>query len=195
MTFTGNTWGSGAQTNVYDIAILSAAPPTAYLDIVAMSNANNGAVIEDQRVSPAVLSVVYVDASTSYASDLGGKYHPYSTISPAITRVVAGGKINVAAGTYDEDVNLTKSLSMLGAGAASTTIRGIIGGDGATVRINASNVTVAGFTITTSWEQHDRLEQMPASIRPVLQSRHEFHRDEPPRQHHHRQPYRNRHQQ
>ena len=86
LTFTGNTWGSGADANVYDIAILATMPAGYYTDIVAMSDANNGAVIEDQRVSPAVLSVVYVDAATSYTTDLGGRYHPYSTISPAITR-------------------------------------------------------------------------------------------------------------
>ena len=85
LTFTGNTWGIGANANVYDIAILSLMPAIYYTDIVAMSNANNGAVIEDQRVSPAVLSVVYVDAATSYTTDLGGRYHPYSTIAPAIT--------------------------------------------------------------------------------------------------------------
>ena len=81
-----------------------------------MSNANNGAVIEDQRVAPAVLSVVYVDASTAFSSDLGGKYHPYSTITPAITRVVDGGKILVAAGTYTEALSVGKSLTFIGSG-------------------------------------------------------------------------------
>ncbi len=70
LTFTGNTWGTGADANVYDIAILVDVGAGPYPDIVAMSNANNGAVIEDQRVSPAVLSVVYVDASTAFTTDL-----------------------------------------------------------------------------------------------------------------------------
>ncbi len=117
LTFTGNTWGTGADANVYDIAILSNVGAGPYPDIVAMSNANNGAVIEDQRVSPAVLSVVYVDAATSYTTDLGGRYHPYSTIAPAITRVVAGGTVNVAAGTYTGNVGLTKPLTLRGANA------------------------------------------------------------------------------
>jgi len=115
LTFTGNTWGTGAQVNVYDIAILSTVAPDFYTDIVAMSNANNGAVIEDQRVSPAVLSVVYVDAATSFSSDLGGRYHPYATISPAVTRVVAGGTILVAPGAYTENLNVNKALSLRGA--------------------------------------------------------------------------------
>ena len=123
MTFTGNTWGSGLQTNVYDIAILSLAPSTAYLDIVAMSNANNEAVIEDQRVSPAVLSIAYANASTSYSSDLGGKFHPYSTIAPAIARVVAGGKIYVAAGTYKGNLIAYKAgLTIQSTDGAAVTI-------------------------------------------------------------------------
>lgn len=119
INFSGNTWG----TNVYDIAILGTAPLSAYTDIVAISSANNNAVIEDQRVAPAVLSVVYVDASTSNSSDLGGKYHPYSTITPAISRVVNGGKILVSAGTYEEQLTLNnKSVSILGSGKDNTFI-------------------------------------------------------------------------
>ena len=96
LTFTGNTWGTGANANVYDIAIL-AFVRHGVPDIVAMSNANNGAVIEDQRVSPAVLSVVNVDDGAPVCGDCGG-LQPYQTIAPAITRVVAGGTIKVAAG-------------------------------------------------------------------------------------------------
>jgi hypothetical protein len=146
VTFSGNTWGSGAQTNVYDIAILSLAPPSAYTNIVAMSNANNEAVIEDQRVSPAVLSIAYVDASTSFSSDLGGKYHPYSSITPAITRVVAGGKINVSDGTYNEDVILPKNLNLFSVNGRTTTIVNgqTTGWGGGALRINSSNVTVGG---------------------------------------------------
>ncbi len=62
--------------------------------------------------------------------------------------LVSGSTVNVAAGAYDEDVNLNKALSLLGAGAGSTTIRGIIGGDSATLRVSASSVTIAGFTVT-----------------------------------------------
>jgi parallel beta-helix repeat protein len=72
----------------------------------------------------------------------------YFTIQPAVNAANNGDVIQVAAGTYDEDVNINKSLSLIGASAASTTIRGVIGGDGATVRVAASNVTVAGFTLT-----------------------------------------------
>lgn len=59
-----------------------------------------------------------------------------------------GHTIDVGPGSYNEDVNVSKSLTLQGAGPGSTTIVGPIGGDGATVRVSADGVTVAGFTIT-----------------------------------------------
>ena len=142
LTFTGNTWGTGANVNVYDIAILGICPVGPYPDIVAMSNANNGAVIEDQRVSPAVLSVVYVDAATAYSTDLGGRYHPYSSIAPAITRVVAGGTIHVAAGTYTENVNINKRVALIGAGSGTSgTVISATGGYDGVVQLSTSGLS------------------------------------------------------
>jgi len=148
LTFTGNTWGTGAQANVFDIAILSSCPAIYYTDIVAMSNANNGAIIEDQRNSPALLSVVYVDQNSPHTQELGSLLRPYKTIAPAIPRVIAGGTVYVAAGTYDEDILIDKSLNLIGAEASIVSIRGVIGGSGSTIQVASSNVTIAGFTIT-----------------------------------------------
>jgi LPXTG-site transpeptidase (sortase) family protein len=72
----------------------------------------------------------------------------YGTIQAAVNAASPGSTINVAAGTYDEDVNLNKSLALLGAGADEAIIRGVFGGDSATVRVAANSVTIAGFTIT-----------------------------------------------
>ncbi len=118
-TFTGNTWGTG---NIFDIVILTGTDASYYPDIVAVSAANSNAVVEDQRVSPAVLSVVYVDAAAA-AGGNGGQIQPYQTISPAVARVVAGGTINVAAGTYVEQVVIDgKNLTLKGE-SLSTIIR------------------------------------------------------------------------
>ncbi len=115
MTFTNNTWGTGVNTNVYDIAILSATSSSYYTNVSSLSEANNDAVIEDQRVSPAVLSDVYVDESTAYTSDLGGRFHPYSSIVPALARVAAGGTIHFLSDVHVASrFNINKALTLDG---------------------------------------------------------------------------------
>ncbi|MBC7255290.1 MAG: right-handed parallel beta-helix repeat-containing protein, partial [Chloroflexi bacterium] len=118
MTFTDNTWGTGANPNYVDIAILSGTDPGYYPDIVALSEANHNAVVEDQRVSPAVLSDVFVDASAAAGGD-GTPTKPYQTIGPAIARAVEKGTINVAAGEYQEQVVINKDLTLVGASGAT----------------------------------------------------------------------------
>lgn len=73
----------------------------------------------------------------------------FATVTDAIAATDVGGTVNLLAGTFVEDVTLNKAgLSLVGAGANLTTLSGAIGGPGATVAIGASNVTVAGLTIT-----------------------------------------------
>ncbi|HJR07106.1 MAG TPA: Calx-beta domain-containing protein [Pyrinomonadaceae bacterium] len=90
------------------------------------------------------------------ANEIG--YDAFKTIQGGIDGVAPNGTVNVAAGSYGEDVNVNKTVSLLGAGSGTTTIHGPIGGSGTTVFITASNSTVANFTITrdgnntTDWE-------------------------------------------
>lgn len=167
LTFTGNTWGVGVQANVFDIAIIALCPTTYYTDIVAMSAANNGAVIEDQR-GTALLSVVYVDKNSTYPDHLGSLLAPYLTIAEALPRAVAGGSIYVAEGTYGEVVNVNKSVKLYGAQANVTPVLGgrtggetiIKGGDAAgigplyswnQINISADDVEVNGFECETRY--------------------------------------------
>lgn len=72
----------------------------------------------------------------------------FTTVQGGVTGVAAGGNVYVASGTFVEDVSIAKTLHLLGAGPGNSIISGAIGGSGSTVQIAASNVEVAGFTIT-----------------------------------------------
>jgi hypothetical protein len=123
-----------------------------------MSAANNGAFIEDQRTSPATLSIVYVDGSIAISGD-GTARSPKKTISEGVTRIIPGGTIHVAAGTYTEQIAITKDLKLIGAGAGTTTVAApttlpasgnatssivLIGGSGVEVELTGLTVTGPG---------------------------------------------------
>jgi hypothetical protein len=94
-------------------------------------------------------SVCYVNGTTG--SDAYGGDTPATakkTIQAAVGQVNSGGTIHVAAGTYHEDVAISKPLSLLGAGIDNSTVSGVIGGDSATIKVAAANVVIDGFTIT-----------------------------------------------
>ncbi len=47
----------------------------------------------------------------------------FATIQNGINAVASGGTVNVASGTYTEQVTITQNMTLLGAGAASTTVQ------------------------------------------------------------------------
>lgn len=101
------------------------------------------------NVPTVTLNANLTAASISGAADAVTVQSNAAQIADAIAIANAGATISMGAGTYDEEVLLNKAgLKLIGAGADSTTIRGVIGGNTATVRIAASNVEVAGLTIT-----------------------------------------------
>ncbi len=69
----------------------------------------------------------------------------YATIQAAINAANASDTINVAAGTYNENVDVNKQLNIIGAGASVTVVNAGID-DGFVV--NANNVYISGFTVT-----------------------------------------------
>jgi parallel beta-helix repeat protein len=84
--------------------------------------------------------------------DVGGPdngYDQFDTIQEGIDAVDAGGTVHVAAGTYllSATISITKNLSLLGAGEAST----FIDGQGSVVVLNTqglnSTTVIDGFTI------------------------------------------------
>ena len=125
------------------------------------------------RIEPTPPTVVYVDdgyaglqddtlVSFPYGDngDLIIGYNAFATIQAGVNAVAANGTVNVAAGTYVENVVINKALSLLGPNAdkpATDPTRGpeaIIytsindpEGDQPIVSIEASHVRVAGFMI------------------------------------------------
>ncbi len=69
----------------------------------------------------------------------------YTSIQAAITAATAGDTIHVAAGTYNETVQITKQLTLVG---TSAVIDG--GGTGPVVMILASGTSFSGFTVRNS---------------------------------------------
>lgn len=105
-------------------------------------------------------AVVYVDDSwtgSAPGSDPDGAgpatsfgYDAFAKIQDGINGVDGGGTVNVATGTYVEDINVNKAgVTVSGAGMDSSIIMGPHGvGDVNTILMGANNVTVQGFTIT-----------------------------------------------
>ncbi len=76
----------------------------------------------------------------------GGTNGCYSSIQAAINAASAGDTITVEAGTYNEDITIDKSVTLVSAsGAASTIISGTSGNT--VITIQADGVTIDGFTI------------------------------------------------
>ena len=96
-------------------------------------------------------------AAATHCVSPGGSGGCYPTISIAVSHAAAHDSINVAAGTYKEDVVIGKPLSLIGAGAGASVIdaTGLANGvfiDGYT-HPGLAHVTIAGFTVENAqWE-------------------------------------------
>jgi hypothetical protein len=153
--FTANQWATGSQTkNYWDIAILTGTNASYYTDLIALSSANNGAVIEDQRTTPRMHNITFVNASSS--GD-GSPLNPFQTIAAAIAATVAGGTVNVSAGIYNEyNININNALTLNGANkdvpsgsrGPESRIQDIPGTGSALINTLSDGITINGFELT-----------------------------------------------
>jgi hypothetical protein len=146
--FTGNNFSGTPQNVGADIALLASVNPADYPNLLALSLANDNAYISAQfggALSGRAAS--YVNSSAG-AGGNGSAGFNYQSITSGINGALVGGTVNVAAGGYNEDVAVTRSVIVSGAGFASTTVTGPIGGPGSTFSVQANNVELRGFTIT-----------------------------------------------
>jgi parallel beta-helix repeat protein len=87
-------------------------------------------------------------ANITVAQDGGGDY---TIIQDAIDNANAGDTIYVWAGLYYENIQIDKTLSLIGNGSATTIINGSHTGD--VVNVSADWVNITGFTIQDSGNQ------------------------------------------
>jgi len=114
------------------------------------------------RTTAAALSVVVIAGAGQIARaatvcvNPGGTSGCQTTISAAVTKAAAGDTIQVAAGTYKESVTINKSVSLIGAGSATTIIDATGLPNGVAVDGSAgglSGVVVTGFTVqNANWQ-------------------------------------------
>jgi len=125
------------------------------LQFYATQSRNNSAFTCSQNYTPTwpeEVTRATVGASlASYVDPTQCDVTATTTIQNAINTAVAGNTVCVPDGTFNEDVNVNKSISLIGSGATSTTIiNGVTGGQTGAVGIAANNVTVSGFQINAA---------------------------------------------
>jgi parallel beta-helix repeat protein len=85
---------------------------------------------------------------TGNDSNPGTEAEPFATIQKGVDEVCAGGTVHVAAGTYTQGADISKSLTLRGAGRDVTTVNvnSEYGFD-----VTANDVRISGFTVTSHY--------------------------------------------
>ena len=122
MVISGNTWGP-PQNQGAEIALINSSTPVDYPNLIALSNANNNAYISAQWVGGENgRATAYVDDSAA-PGGFGSIAAPYQTVGAGVANTLTSGTVQVAAGSYTEQVVVGKNMSIQGAGVALTTIQ------------------------------------------------------------------------
>ena len=83
-----------------------------------------GTTIFNFEDTPQCTSICYVNGTTGNdAFDGSTPTSPKKTIQGGVNQVSVGGTVQVAAGTYNENVTITKELTLAGAGETTTIVR------------------------------------------------------------------------
>ncbi|MGO9178890.1 MAG: hypothetical protein ACLQHS_06425, partial [Candidatus Limnocylindrales bacterium] len=92
----------------------------------------------------AASSTFYVSPTgSSGGADTSCSTAAYTKINDAVSAASAGDTVIVCAGTYKEDVAVSKSLTLSASGAVTIDATGLDNG----ILISASDVTVSDFTV------------------------------------------------
>ncbi len=120
----------------------------------APATAGKGFLIDNitllSGAAPQCTTVCYVNGTTGNDADSGATpTTAKKTIQAALNVVSTGGTVNVAAGTYPEQLTISRSVNLLGAGTGATIVDGVTGTNaGISLAGGTSGVTVKKLTIT-----------------------------------------------
>jgi filamentous hemagglutinin family protein len=154
----GNEWGTNLHLNghmvgsgiVANSTPISAAPTLPWQQaLLDLSAANAGWSVQDQAYTSSNRTHVNVAISGS-SSAQGSALNPLNTVQGGVDAVVTGGTVNVAAGTFAENVVIGKSITLDGAGSGQTILKAPSAATGNAVSINASDVTLSDLSINDS---------------------------------------------
>jgi nitrous oxidase accessory protein len=93
-----------------------------------------------------LLTIALPAFAATHCVNTAGAGGCYSSISAAVAAAAPGDTITVEQGTYNEDVTVTKSLSLVGANRENTVIDAAGMLNGITIT-NTRDVAVSGFTV------------------------------------------------
>jgi parallel beta-helix repeat protein len=88
---------------------------------------------------------VYIDNNNTEGPWDGTSEHPYRSIQAGIDAVSIGGTVIVNNGTYNENLVITKSVNVIGAGAETTIVKNL--NSDHVFYVTADRVNISGFTI------------------------------------------------
>ncbi|HWB13784.1 MAG TPA: choice-of-anchor Q domain-containing protein [Pirellulales bacterium] len=128
-----------------DRKLLSAAPGTFYV-ANAFYDQTTGATTS----APNAGDTVNWLASGQFAEVDGLTFgtSAFASVRSAVTAAPSGGTVDVAAGTYTENVDITSPLSLVGAGAQSVIQAPSTLGTGITINTSTGTTSIAGLTIS-----------------------------------------------
>jgi len=151
----GTDWTVYNGGHIYTASPISFVAPQAgtfNFYAMALDNAGNemtapsgGASIQDTIVAQP--ATVYVCPSGSCGHTAG--WDDYSTIQSGINAIKEGASntVNVAAGTYAENINVNKSLTLTGAGSGSVTVTAANAAV-SVFSVTSNSVSISGFTVS-----------------------------------------------
>lgn len=133
-----------------DVATNTAAPSQDKDGVVRPRDGNgDGSAIADMGAYEyaGLPATWHVSVTGSDTAGDGGAGNPFRTIDKGMTVAMTGDSVQVAGGTYAEDVTMKSGVVLQGAGSDETTVQGT-GAGPVVVADGASAATIDGFTIT-----------------------------------------------